>query len=207
MTETKIIICVGSGGVGKTTIASILGLHHALKGQKTLVITVDPARRLLDALDIAERGHMPKAIDIKRLTKREPKKGGALFALMPDLAHEWLDFLKASVSREKIRHEISSNHFYRYMADGLPGGLEIICSHILFRLWDASAFDTIILDTPPSSHSLTFFAVPERIVRVLEQSVFRTLVQKRASILLKLAKKLAFFSGGLLQKTLERIVG
>ncbi len=207
MKKSQVIICVGSGGVGKTTISTILGLYHALMGQRTLVITVDPAKRLLDAMGIKERSHAPKQIDVKRLCKRSPKHGGALFALMPDLEHEWLDFLQASVSREKIRHEIASNHFYRYMADGLPGALEIICSHILFRLRDSDEFDTIIMDTPPSSHSLSFFDVPQKIIQVLEQSVFRTIVQKRSSILLKLTKKLAFFSGGLLQKTLERIIG
>jgi anion-transporting ArsA/GET3 family ATPase len=77
----------------------------------------------------------------------------------------------------------------------------------LFRLLESKRFDKIVLDTPPSSHSISFFDVPQKISRVLEQSVFRALMSKRNSMLLKLTKKLAFFSGGILQNTLERLIG
>lgn len=210
MSEQKscqVEICVGAGGVGKTTAASILGLHYALEGEKTLVITVDPARRLLDALGLTRSGFSPKQVDINELLGVKPKAGGALFALMPDLKKEWMDFLKASIKKDEVRHEISSNHFYQYMADGLPGAFEIICSHVLFRLIESHKYDRIILDTPPSSHSLSFFDVPQKISAVLEQSIFRSLMSKRHSLLLRVTKKLAFISGGLMEKTLERVMG
>src|SRR5579871_548907 len=126
---------------------------------------------------------------------------------MPDLKHEWMDFLNASISREQVRHEISSNHFYRYLVDGLPGALEIVCSHILFRLVDEAVYDVIILDTPPSSHSLVFFDVPKRIIRVLEQGIFHQIIKRQNSFLLKMTKKLAFLSGGFFLQTLEKLIG
>lgn len=203
MNGKRVDICVGAGGVGKTTVASVLGLHYALKGEKVLVITIDPARRLLDALGLERPGFNPKKVDLSIANQN----GGSLFALMPDLKHEWMDFLNSSIKKSEVRHEISSNPFYQYMAEGLPGAFEIICSHVLFRLMESDKFDRIILDTPPSSHSLSFFDVPKKISSVLEQGIFRALMKKRGSILLKLTKKLAFFSGGLMEKTLERLMG
>lgn len=210
MTSTvnkQIIICVGAGGVGKTTVASVLGLHHALAGKRTLVITVDPARRLLDAMSLEGASSKPKKVALSSLTDKAGHKDGALFAFMPDLKKEWMDFLESCIDRADMRHEIASNHFYRYMADGLPGAFEIICSHVLFRLMNSEQFDTIILDTPPSSHSVSFFDVPGKISSVLEQGVFRKLLSKRNAFLLKITKKLAFFSGGIIEGTLERLVG
>jgi anion-transporting ArsA/GET3 family ATPase len=205
--KTSVLICVGSGGVGKTTVASVLGLHHALLGKRTLVITLDPAKRLMDALSLKGKGEKPTKVDIKKLTGRSVPRGGALMALMPDLKKEWLDFLQASIERDAVRHKIVTNHFYQYMAEGLPGSLEIICSHILFRLMETGEFDLIILDTPPSSHSLAFFDVPNKVSAVLEEPVFQKLMSKRTSFLLKLTKNLAFFSGGIIEKTFERLIG
>lgn len=204
MNVKQVDICVGAGGVGKTTVASVLGLHYALKGEKVLVITIDPARRLLDALGLERPGFNPKEVDLSTFSI---KNGGSLFALMPDLKREWMDFLNSSIKKSEVRHEISSNPFYQYMSEGLPGAFEIICSHVLYRLMESNKFDRIILDTPPSSHSLSFFDVPKKISSVLEQGIFRALMKKRGSILLKFTKKLAFFSGGLIEKTLERLMG
>jgi anion-transporting ArsA/GET3 family ATPase len=202
--KCQVDICIGAGGVGKTTVASVLGLYYASLGEKTLVITVDPAKRLLDALGIASSSLVTK-VDLSFLTLKN--LNGELYALMPDLKQEWMDFLKNSIKKSQVRHEISSNHFYQYLVDGLPGAFEIICSHLLFRLIELGEYDRIILDTPPSSHGLAFFDVPEKILGVLEQGIFRALMNKRNSILLKLTKKLAFFSGGLMEKTIERLIG
>src|SRR5271170_43584 len=100
---TKIRICVGAGGVGKTTVASMLGCHHALLGEKTLLVTLDPARRLMEALSLAAKGDKPTLVDIAKITGKAPKNQGALYALMPDLQQEWKDFLLASIREEAQR--------------------------------------------------------------------------------------------------------
>lgn len=202
----KVDICVGAGGVGKTTAAAILGLYHATLGERTLVITVDPAKRLADALGISRSGLKPKEVDVAELLGKPKKNGGAMFAMMPDLKKEWMNFLVASTKKAQVRRNISSNHFYQYMAEGLPGAFEIICSHVLFRLMESGQYERIILDTPPSSHVLSFFDVPKKISAVLEQSIFRTLMSERHSRLLRFTKKLVFFSGGLMEK-MESLVG
>lgn len=203
--KTRVDICIGAGGVGKTTAASIIALNHALRGEKTLVITLDPAKRLLDALGLSKRYLAPKRLDLTEVMGAQTP--GELYVFMPDLKKEWMDFLNTAIPKREVRHEISSNHFYQYMAEGLPGSFEIICAHVLFRLMDLGQYDRIVLDTPPSSHSLSFFDVPKKLAAVLEQNIFRLLMNKRNSMLLKFTKKLAFFSGGLMEKTLERLMG
>jgi anion-transporting ArsA/GET3 family ATPase len=135
------------------------------------------------------------------------KAKGELFAFMPDLKQEWMDFLQASLCEQEKLHDISQNHFYRYMTEGFPGSLEIICCHVLFRLIESKAFDVIILDTPPSSHSLSFFEIPQKIITLLERSIFQMLMKGRRSIWFRLSKKLAFFSSSILHKTMEKILG
>jgi anion-transporting ArsA/GET3 family ATPase len=205
--DPAIYICVGAGGVGKTTVASILGLHFALLGKRALVITVDPAQRLLDALSLSDKSATPKKIDVTSLTNRASKQHGELYALMPDLKKEWADFLAVAIKHKDVARKIADNHFYQYMADGLPGAFEIICSHMMFKVKSSGIYDVIILDTPPSSHSVSFFDVPQKIRGVLEQDLFRRVMNRRNSIFLKLTKKLALFSGGILEKTIERIIG
>ena len=109
---SQVIICVGAGGVGKTSVSSMLGLYHAAQGQRTLVITIDPAQRLLDAFGIKDLGHEPVRVS---------SASGELYAFMPDLKQEWLDFLKSSLGDSARARAIAANPFYRYMADGLPG--------------------------------------------------------------------------------------
>lgn len=197
--HSKTIICVGSGGVGKTSTAAMLGMHYAKAGQKTLVITIDPAKRLLDALALKENKGEPIRVPLDF--------PGELYALLPDLKKEWMDFLRASVKKQSKLRDISANPFYRYMVDGFPGALEIICCHILYRVRQEEQFDVIILDTPPSSNSLSFFEVPEKLSQVLEHDVFRLLMLSRNSIFFRLSKRIAFLGSSVLQKTLERIVG
>lgn len=201
MIKPQVFICVGAGGVGKTSVSAMLGLEHAHEGKKVLVITIDPARRLLDALGLNDQKGIPARLKLKGLK-------GEFYALMPDLEKEWMDFLKAAVedNQNKI-HNISRNHFYRYMVEGFPGSLEIICCHILYRLIEARHYDVIILDTPPSNNSLSFFEVPQKLAAVFERSVFQMLMQRRNSFFFKLSKRLAFFSSSILHKTLEKIVG
>lgn len=207
MNAKSIIVCLGAGGVGKTTTASTLALHHALSGQKTLVITLDPAKRLMDALGISGKGDKPKRVDCAPFMHADAAKKGALYAFMPDLKKEWMDFLTTAIERESVQKKIATNHFYQHMAEGIPGSLEIIASHILFRTLKDDDYDIIILDTPPASHSVSFFDVPKKVIAVLEESIFQKLMRRRHSFLFTITKNIAFFSGGLIESTFERLIG
>lgn len=205
MPKAELIVCVGAGGVGKTTVSSMLGFYYARKGLRSLVITIDPAQRLRDALGLKNYVGEPQKVEWQSALL--PDLPGELYAFLPDLKHEWQSFLRASIHEAAVIKDISANPFYNYVSEGLPGSLEIICAHIVTRLLDTHKYDVIILDTPPSSQSVAFFDVPKKLSRVLEQSLFRMLIKGRHSLLMKLTKKLAFFSSGLLEKTLEKLMG
>lgn len=201
--KTELIICLGTGGVGKTTLAAVMGFNEALAGKKTLIITLDPAQRLLDALAIKKPAQDIIKVDIKPILGVK----GQLFVLVPDVFKEWLDFLLSSINAKDRQEKIFGNYFYQYMAQGMPGSLEIICCHLLYRLQEKNDFDVIILDTPPASNSLSFFKVPQKITTLLDESIFKTIIKKRHSLWFKFTKDLMFFSGGLFHKTIEKLVG
>jgi anion-transporting ArsA/GET3 family ATPase len=203
--HTEVIVCVGAGGVGKTTLSSLLAIDQAIRHKKVLLITIDPARRLLDVLGLKKAVQKPSRVDLSPWAKKnEPLY---LDAYMPNLEREWQDFIRQAIEEEKIRHDIENNHFYSYMTKGFPGSLEIITTHVLYRFLANNEYDLIVLDTPPSSHSVAFFDVPKKIASVLEHNLFRTLSRGRKSFLLKMTKKLALFSGGILERSLEKLIG
>lgn len=201
--KTELIICLGTGGVGKTTLAGVIGLSEALAGKKTLIITLDPAQRLLEALASKKTSQDMIKIDIKPILGVK----GQLFVLVPDVYKEWLDFLLSSINAQDRQEKILGNHFYQYMAEGMPGSLEIIGCHLLYRLREQNDFDVIILDTPPVSNSLSFFKVPQKITTLLDESIFKTIIKKRHHLWFKFTKDLIFFSGGIFHKTIEKLVG
>jgi anion-transporting ArsA/GET3 family ATPase len=206
-TKPQVILVVGTGGVGKTTTASVLAISHSLQGKKTLVITIDPARRLMDALGIKSmKPHLnPMKVDTEALGLGPSK--GELYAFMPDLRREWLSFLTSSMPKDQHK-AVRENPFFDYVADGMPGSLEIICSHILFRFINNSDFDVVVLDTPPASQSITFFDVPRKIEAVLLHPLFRKLTSGRGGkAFMGITRKLAFFSSSILENSIERLVG
>lgn len=200
MTNVMLDIVVGTGGVGKTTLASALAIKEASKGQRVLLITIDPAKRLMDALGIEKHGKTPTNVDIGTENK------GELFAYMPDLRSEWLLFIKDAMPA-KDREMVETNPFFSYLVDGLPGSLEIICCHLLFRFINAGQFDRIVLDTPPSSQALTFFDVPQKINQVLLHPLFKKLTGKKGRFILNVTKRFALFGTNIWEKTVENIIG
>lgn len=185
----KSIIVVGTGGVGKTTVSAMLGLHFAKKRLKTLVITVDPAQRLRDIVGNSQKLH------------------DNLFFYLPDLKSSWYNFLQTVVKNSTKRKEILNNPFYDYLAFGLPGSLEIICAHILYEIKKTNKYDMIILDTPPAAQSLAFFDVPQKIRRVLEQPFTKKMFGHKKNIFSSASKSLALISIILIKNSIEKLIG
>jgi anion-transporting ArsA/GET3 family ATPase len=170
-------VCVGSGGVGKTTTAASLALAGARAGRKTLVLTIDPAKRLatalgLDALDFVER---PVPNDrIGGVTG-----SGSLHAMMLDQKHAFDDLVRRYVRDPAAVARIHANRIYQQIATTLAGSHEYAAMARLHELAEQARYDLIVLDTPPTSNALDFLDAPERMSAAVDSPLLQWLVKHR----------------------------
>jgi anion-transporting ArsA/GET3 family ATPase len=164
----SIVVCCGSGGVGKTTIAAVVALEGARLGRKTVVVTIDPAKRLADALGLAGLSGTPSRI--------EGDWPGELWATMLDTKSTF-DALVAKYAATPSQGErILANPFYRNISGALSGTQEYMAMEKLYELHDETDFDLVVVDTPPTRHALDFLDAPRRLSRFLEHRLFRMLM-------------------------------
>jgi len=161
MNSARLTVCVGGGGVGKTTTAAALALHLAREGARTLVITVDPARRLADALGIAVG-------PTTSLAQICPRAHDRLFANMPDPRASTGLFMHWLFEDPKQRARVQENPAYHELADSLAGMHELVALSLLEREAQSGRFDEIVLDTAPSRNALAFLSYPSRLLELLE---------------------------------------
>ena len=167
--ERRIIICAGSGGVGKTTTAAAMALEAAAQGRRACVVTIDPARRLADALGLAELTNDPR-----------PVLGdwpGELWALMLDTKTTFDEVVAANASSPEQAEAIYRNRFYRNISAALSGTQEYMAMEKLHDLHASNRFDVIVVDTPPTRRALDFLDAPRRLTRLLDNRVFRLLMR------------------------------
>lgn len=172
-TQADVIVCLGPGGVGKTTTAAALAVLGAKAGRKACVVTVDPARRLADALGVAELGNEPH--EVKAPQGMEPWPG-QLWAVMLDAQSTFDDLVDRYALGPEQAEAIFSNPVYRNMSSGLSGTQEYMAVEKLYELQESGRFDLIVVDTPPSQHALDFLEAPSHLARLLDNRVFRLLM-------------------------------
>ncbi len=173
---------VGSGGVGKTTLAAALGLSSAREGNDTLVMTFDPSLRLKDALGVDESAR-ESAIEV------ELDSPGKLFASLLDAKQTFDSLVSEYAPDPKSRQRILENRYYQHLAGSLAGILEYMAVERLYAASQSGDYDRIVLDTPPTRQALDFLEAPKRIVGFLDSGA------------LKLALKSWFDSSGHLRPT------
>jgi anion-transporting ArsA/GET3 family ATPase len=205
----RVLICVGSGGVGKTTTAAALGLAAAASGRRTLVITIDPARRLANALGLTGLSHAPQLVDEGLVGRSaialgvDPAGAAPLHAMMLDLKAGWDDMLFRTAPDEATAKKILANRFYRVLSTELPGAHEFIACEHLQHLASSQRFDVVVLDTPPTQNALDFLDAPQRILGVLDNDAFRFFADKSTSLGLRFLDS----ASGKAQSVLARFTG
>ncbi|MFJ9408767.1 ArsA family ATPase [Streptomyces sp. NPDC101393] len=168
--RTRIVVCCGSGGVGKTTTAAALGVRAAERGRKAVVLTIDPARRLAQSMGISELDNVPR--QVKGV---EEAAGGELHAMMLDMKRTFDEIVEGHADADRSR-AILENPFYQSLSAGFAGTQEYMAMEKLGQLRASDEWDLIIVDTPPSRSALDFLDAPKRLGSFLDGKFIRVLM-------------------------------
>jgi anion-transporting ArsA/GET3 family ATPase len=169
----RVVICAGSGGVGKTTTSAAIAMGLAAEGLRVCVVTIDPARRLADALGIEQLGSEPRRVDDARFQGHGIAIKGELWAMMLDPKRTFDELIERLAPDEKTRDEILANRIYRELSSAVAGSQEFTAVAKLYDLDRSGEFDAIVLDTPPSRNALDFLDAPDRLTGFLEGRALR----------------------------------
>ncbi|MEV5151959.1 ArsA family ATPase [Streptomyces werraensis] len=168
--DTRIVVCCGSGGVGKTTTAAALGLRAAERGRKVVVLTIDPARRLAQSMGIDSLDNTPR-----RVKGIDDSAGGELHAMMLDMKRTFDEIVEAHADSERAA-AILGNPFYQSLSAGFAGTQEYMAMEKLGQLRSRDEWDLIVVDTPPSRSALDFLDAPKRLGSFLDGKLIRVLL-------------------------------
>jgi anion-transporting ArsA/GET3 family ATPase len=169
--RTRIIVCCGSGGVGKTTTAAALGLRAAERGRHVVVLTVDPARRLAQSMGLTSLDNTPRPVP---LPDGPGEGGGSLHAMMLDMKRTFDEIVEAHSDPDRAA-QILANPFYQSLSSSFAGTQEYMAMEKLGQLRRADEWDLIVVDTPPSRSALDFLDAPQRLSRFLDGRLIRLL--------------------------------
>ncbi|WP_447038266.1 ArsA family ATPase [Streptomyces sp. DSM 118878] len=166
--ETRIVVCCGSGGVGKTTTAAAIGLRAAERGRKVVVLTIDPARRLAQSMGIDSLDNVPRRV-------KDVDGDGELHAMMLDMKRTFDEIVEAHADKERAA-AILGNPFYQSLSAGFAGTQEYMAMEKLGQLRSREEWDLIVVDTPPSRSALDFLDSPKRLGSFLDGKLIRLLM-------------------------------
>ena len=166
---TKVIVCCGSGGVGKTTTAAALAARAAERGRRTVVLTIDPARRLAQSLGLRELDNTPRQVAVEGFDTED-----RLHAMMLDMRRTFDDMVLAHAGPDRAEH-ILGNPFYQTISSSFSGTQEYMAMEKLGQLAADGSWDLIVVDTPPSRSALDFLDAPQRLSTVLDGRIIRLL--------------------------------
>jgi anion-transporting ArsA/GET3 family ATPase len=202
----SILILLGTGGVGKTTVAAALGVATAAEGLDTAVITVDPARRLRDALGLEHLGGKPTPISAKQLRAAGIAPSNRLAAMMLDVKGAWDAVLERFVTDRASLKRILDNPFYQSLSAEFAGSEAFAALQQLYDLHNEKKFELEIVDTPPAAHAFEFLEAPARMIRLLDSRAARWLFSPSLAAG-RIAAKFASEAARFVVRELERFAG
>ncbi|HME75965.1 MAG TPA: ArsA family ATPase [Mycobacterium sp.] len=194
-TSNRVVVCCGAGGVGKTTTAAAMALRAAEYGRTVVVLTIDPAKRLAQALGINDLGNSPQRVPLA------PEVPGELFAMMLDMRRTF-DEMVIQYSGPDRAQAILDNQFYQTVATSLAGTQEYMAMEKLGQLLSEDRWDLVVVDTPPSRNALDFLDAPQRLGSFMDSRLWRLLLGPGRGI-----GRLVTGAVGLAMKALSTILG
>lgn len=203
--SSNVVITVGSGGVGKTTVAAALALRAAMEGQGSLVCTIDPARRLGNALGLQALGNAETEISAATFAQAGLSPRAPMRAMMLDMKSAWDELIERRAPPEK-RERILNNRFYHSLSTALAGSQEYVAMEKLWELRTQRNYPLIVLDTPPTTHALDFLDAPNRLLDFLDNDSSRWLLTP-ALAAGQFGLKLFNLGGSYIAKTISRFTG
>ncbi len=201
-----VIVCAGSGGVGKTTTAATIALWGARHGRRAAVLTIDPARRLADSLGLQLAGGARASLPAELLRAHGIELSGSLTAMMLDQKSAWDSLVERHAPSREVRDRILDNRFYQHLSQSFAGSQEYMAVEELSRLRDSGQYDLIVVDTPPSRHALEFLEAPQRLSDFLDRRIVRWFVKPYVSAGWS-AMRLVNRTAGFVLRTLEEATG
>jgi anion-transporting ArsA/GET3 family ATPase len=209
----RILICVGSGGVGKTTTSATLALSAALTGKKVLALTIDPARRLADALGLRALGHDVQRVPDEKLDEVARRRGqsrtpgGALFALMLDQKRAFDELVERYARDPALQQRILKNAIYRQISASLAGSHEYAAMSKLYVLAKEGDWDLIVLDTPPTANALDFLEAPDRLSEAVDSPALQWFIKPYLRETGSFSLRLFGVGGAFVLRGISRFVG
>ncbi|BBZ57184.1 ArsA family ATPase [Mycolicibacterium phocaicum] len=191
----RVVVCCGAGGVGKTTTAAAMALRAAEYGRTVVVLTIDPAKRLAQALGIKDLGNTPQRVPLA------PEVPGQLFAMMLDMRRTF-DEMVVQYSGEDRADAILENQFYQTVATSLSGTQEYMAMEKLGQLLAEDKWDLVVVDTPPSRNALDFLDAPKRLGNFMDSRLWKLLLGPGRGI-----GRLVTGAMGLAMKALSTVLG
>jgi anion-transporting ArsA/GET3 family ATPase len=166
--ERRIMVCVGSGGVGKTTTAAALALAAARRGRRVLVLTIDPARRLANSLGLDSLGHKVQEVDRALVRSGAPSQSGELYAMMLDQKQAFDEVVAKHAKDPAAVKRILANPVYAQISGSLAGAQEYAAMAKLHEFDQSGVYDLIVVDTPPTAHALDFLDAPRKLSEAID---------------------------------------
>jgi anion-transporting ArsA/GET3 family ATPase len=195
--NAKVIICVGSGGVGKTTISAALGVAAAQEGLSVLVMTIDPSLRLRQALGLGS--NQTEITEVK-----VPGAQGKLYASLLNAEKIFFDFITQSKDKESTE-ALLKNRLYKQLSTTLSGSQEFTSLLQLSRVVDNKNYDLVILDTPPAQHAIDFLEAPQKLMDLFQESIVRWFTESETGV--GIIQKIIYRGTRVVLSILEKVTG
>ena len=180
--QPEVIVCVGTGGVGKTTISAAIGMAAAFRGKKTLVMTIDPAKRLAQSMGIRELKNSPTPVPLKALGNCGQTVTGGLDAMILETRTTFNNLIRKYSSSPQKAEAILNNSYYHYVSGELAGSEDYMAMEKLYEIKREYDYDLIVVDTPPARHAINFLTAPNRLIQLISSGVLKWLIRPSTSV-------------------------